>query len=87
MASSREPTLDPDAIDRTYNPRHYLEVISEIAAGIDRRAELQPLIAPNLLRRLVVHALTATHYPARIIADTLNVSVRAIRYDRKAPLP
>jgi hypothetical protein len=87
MQSSREPTLNPDAIDRTYNPRHYLEVINEIAASVEHRQQLEPIITPALLRRFIVHALTSVHYPARIIADALNVSLRTIRYDRKAPLP
>ena len=85
--SSCEPTLDPDVIDRTYDPRHYLDVIDEIAASVERRQQLRPIVVPALLRRLIVHALTAAHYPDRIIADALNVSLRTIRYDRKAPLP
>jgi HD-like signal output (HDOD) protein len=83
---ARERTIDAGMLDQISNV-HYLDVINEMAAGIERRNALPRLIAPKLIRRLIIQALAAVEVPELVIALTFGISKRTVQRERLAPLP
>jgi hypothetical protein len=79
---SRERTVDAGMLDQVSNVP-YLDVINEIAEGLQRRMSLPSLIdKPRLLRRLIIHALIVRGCDLSTIACILNVSKRTIERER-----
>jgi hypothetical protein len=90
-ADNMRPATEEPLRDDMYDPpatTHYLDVINELAAGVERMRSLPPrILLPALWRRLIIRAMSEAQVPETIIAKTLHICERTVRRESRQLLP